>query len=459
MAISGFIFLIAFFGGLALAFIRHPTYGLYTYVAVFYLHPPSRWWGEFLPDLRWSLLAAVVTLVAALRLPHDASRPAWYSTRPAKLIIAFTAWIWLQNLWAMDKEMHLELSILYTKYILLFYLVYRLIQTPDQLRVFLLVHIAGCGYLGWLGYNVEVSGRLEGLGGPGIDEANALAMQLGTAVMIGAMMILAERKWRLWFCIAAMPFILNTIVLAGSRGAFLALLAGGFVLWYLRPAAHRKLFYGFAALGVVLMGMLAHEAFWERMGTMKAAVNEEEEMDTSAESRIHLIKSQWRMFLDHPLGGGHRATEVLSPDYLDQKYMSGPADQAEVRRRSSHNTFMSALVEQGLPGALLFGMMWLWCLRTVRSLRPADGAWSPQTAAMAAGVSGACAVLFVAGMFVDYLKAEVQTWLFALLAVLSCMAAQALEAKRQVVAQAQSPARPTPLRPARPAVEMRKLGR
>jgi hypothetical protein len=78
---------------------------------------------------------------------------------------------------------------------------------------------------------------------------------------------------------------------------------------------------------------------------------------------------------------------------------------------------------------------------------------------MAAGVGGALAVLFIAGMFVDYLKAEVQTWLFALLASLSCMAAQALEAKRQVAAQPQPPPRPAPLRPARPAVEMRKLGR
>ena len=366
MALSGFIFLIAYLSGLALAFIRRPIFGLYTYIAVFYVHPPSRWWGAFLPDLRWSLLAAIVTLIAIARLPADPARPPWHSTTPARLLIAFTAWIWIQNVWALDPVMHKELSVLYTKYVLLFYLVYRLVQTPEQLRVFLLVHLAGCAYLGLLGYLSPVSGRLEGVGGPGIDEANSLAMQLGTALIASAMVILVSRGWRFWFCLLATPFILNAIVLAGSRGAFLALVVAGLALWYLKPPTHRKTFYGLAALGLVLIGLLAHDAFWERMGTMKAAVDESEELDTSAESRLVLISAQWRMAAEHPLGAGHRGTEELSPLYLEEKYMSGTNDPDQVRRRSSHNTFMTVLVEQGVPGAVLFTMLWIWCLRAAK---------------------------------------------------------------------------------------------
>ena len=51
---TAIIFLLLFAGGLGLCLFRHPIYGLYTYVAVFYLHPPSRWWAAALPDLRWS---------------------------------------------------------------------------------------------------------------------------------------------------------------------------------------------------------------------------------------------------------------------------------------------------------------------------------------------------------------------------------------------------------------------
>jgi O-antigen ligase len=415
--ISGLIFLCVYLAGLALAVFRHPRFGLYTYVAVFYLHPPSRWWGALLPDLRWSLLAAAITLIATLRLREPdapSPRPPWHANRAAKILIAFTVWLWIQNIWALDPQMQLEISVLYTKYVVLFYLIYRLVRTPEEFLHFGLAHIVGCLYFGWLAFNMTVSGRLEGVGGPGVDEANALAMHLGTAVMMGAMLILAERKWRMWICLAAMPFILNTIVLAGSRGAFLALLVGGCMLWYLKPPAHRRLFYAYATLGVVLMLSLAHDTFWDRMGTMKAAVNEEQEMDTSAESRLVLVKAQWEMAKEHPLGAGHRGTEVLSPIYIEEKYMSQTAT-GEVGRRSSHNTFMSALVEQGVIGAILFLMLWAWVFRTLRRLKRHVG-WSPEMVARIAGVGGALTVVLIAGVFVDYLKAEVQIWLFALLA-------------------------------------------
>lgn len=411
MSLTGLAFLAAFFAGLGLAFVRHPIYGLYTYVAVFYLHPPSRWWGATLPDLRWALFAAAVTLLATLRLPPNKIRPAWYSTTPARILIIFTIWVWIQNLWAISPDQHLELSILYTKYILLFFLIYRLLETPEQIRDFLMVNLAGCGYLGWVAFTSPVSGRLEGVGGPGIDEANALAMQLGTAVMIGAMFMLVERKWRLWFCFATMPFVLNGIILSGSRSAFLAIVVSGLLLWYLKPRAHRTLFYGYAFLALILLGMLAHETFWERMGTMKAGVDESQEMDTSAESRIHLIYAQWEMAKAQPFGTGHRGTEVLSPFYLDEKYMSRTHDPNDTGQRSSHNTFMSALVEQGWFGAVLFTWLLLWWWKMVRAFKRREEHTPPPVAAMSASVSAALGVVFVAGMFVDYLKAEIMIWL------------------------------------------------
>ena len=75
MALTALAFLMLFFTGLVLAFAVHPRFGLYTYLAVFYLHPPSRWWGDMLPDIRWSLVAALVTLLAIARLPKVIGRP------------------------------------------------------------------------------------------------------------------------------------------------------------------------------------------------------------------------------------------------------------------------------------------------------------------------------------------------------------------------------------------------
>lgn len=426
MSLTGLAFVCAFFGAVFMAFTRRPIYGLYLYIAIFYLHPPSRWWGETLPDLRWSLFAAVVTMVAIMVKKPPTQRPPWYTTTPAKILMVFTVWFWLQNLWALAPEEHLEASVLFSKYILLFYLIYRLVETPQDIRDFLLVHVGGCLYLGWLAFGIDSAGRLEGVGGPGIGEANAFAMQMGTGAIAAGLIILSERGWPRWACILAAPLILNGIVLAGSRGAFLALVCSGVVIWMIKPREFRKGFYGFAVLGTVLFLMMANQEFWERMGTMEAAVDSPEEMDTSAASRFAIVAAQWEMAKSWPHGAGHRGTAMLSPAYLDPIYLTAdPKNPNATPRRSSHNTFMTALVEQGILGAILFVANWLWFWRTVNAQRKRAKReqWSPRDLAQLAALAGAAMMLLAAGMFVDYLKAEVQVWLFALLAARASMVA------------------------------------
>ncbi|HEY8507328.1 MAG TPA: O-antigen ligase family protein [Steroidobacteraceae bacterium] len=420
MSLTGAAFLLAFLGGLTLALWKHPRYGLWTYVAVFYIHPPSRWWGDLIPDLRWSLLAAAVTLVAALRLPAVRDRTSWLATAPGVGLILFTVWLWIQSFWALDPVEHHEACVLYTKFILLYYLVYRLVDSPGEMIGFLLVHVAGCVYLGVLAYFEGGSGRLEGVGGPGIDEANAFAMQLVTAIVPAAMIALVMPGWKRYAAIAAMPFMLNGIVLSGSRSGFLALATAGLALWYFKPKTHRGLFYAYAVLGVVLFGMVASQVFWERIGgTMEAVMNpEEKQLDNSAESRFALVEAQMQMVSDYPMGTGHRGTAVLSPDYLEEKYLSATVG-GEIRRRSSHSTFMSAFSEQGWPGAIWYIWMVLWSVATLLGLRRATRA--PEEAerrTLVAITAGVLAAILVAGLFVDYLKAEVQIWFWALLAAL-----------------------------------------
>lgn len=144
---------------------------------------------------------------------------------------------------------------------------------------------------------------------------------------------------------------------------------------------------------------------------MEAAVNKEETLDNSAEGRIVQMKAGLRMFASHPLGVGHRGFATLSPKYLDSIYLT------ESGARSSHNTFISTLVEQGLPGAILFSMLWLWVLKSCLLARRWANARRPllDVCMMAATCAG-LAVVFVGGQFADFLKTEVQVWLLAVLA-------------------------------------------
>jgi O-antigen ligase len=232
--------------------------------------------------------------------------------------------------------------------------------------------------------------------------------------------MLGGRGWVRWVCFLAMPFLLNTMVLSGSRGAFLGLLATGLALWYLKPLKHRKLFYAYAVLAVILFGMLVSTVFITRIDTIGAAAQQDADTDRSAASRMVIIKAQMQMAKRYPFGAGHRGTAVLSTQYLDDIWLSHSRVNGRLvtGQRSSHNTFMSAFVEQGIPGAVMWLWLWLWIALALRRAKErGTDADATERATLAAAIGGGLAMVFVAGQFVDYLKVEIQLWLLVLLVV------------------------------------------
>jgi O-antigen ligase len=418
MSVTSVVFLFGFVAALGLCVFRNPAWGLYTYLAVFYLDPPSRWWGQSFPDIRWSLVAAAVTLVSVFARKRNAAREPFLGQGLTWIFILYVAWMWIQTPFALSSE-HVTGAVLFTKYLILLYIIYQIADTPEQVRNFLLAHVMGCFYLGWLAFRTTAGGRLEGVGGPGIDDANAMSMHLGTGLVIGAMLLMTERRWRFWPVLLAMPFVLNGIVLGNSRGAVLGLLAGGVALFWLKPVKYRKEFILFGVLGGVLLLYLAHDAFWERLSSLTAS---EQNLDFSARSRTTIIAAQWQMFLDHPFGVGHAGTEALSRQYLPEEFLAvreGMTEETAVR--SSHNTFMSVLVDQGTPGVLLLFMLLAWAWRAIRLTTRRDQP-DPRTWGYATAIGAALMVAVVAGQFSPYLKAEVQYWCLGLLMSLAAAA-------------------------------------
>lgn len=415
MSITGYIFIAVFATVMWLAVFRSPLFGLYAYVAVFYLHPPSRWWGLSLPDVRWSLVAAGVTLLAIwIRQPPQIARSAWFKPTPAILMILFVIWFWISSLWALSDIDHSEAAVIVTKYVLVYYFFYRLLDTPDKVMTFLGANLLGCLYLGYLGYTQHVAGRLDGVGGPGINDSNTLGMHLAVGAIAGTMVALKHQGWRLYLAVISLAFSVNAMILTGSRGAFLGLVAGGLAVFALRPRAYRKKFYAFSVLGLLMIGALATQQYWDRVQTVEQATGEKEVTDNSIASRLAMMRAQLEMAKRYPMGTGHRGSAALSPQYLEYRFLSGGI------ARSSHNSFLTALVEQGIPGALLFIAMVVWVGRTMLRLRQLAGSQDDgvQTQLAVASIGGALTVALAAGLFADFSKYEVQVWLFALLASL-----------------------------------------
>lgn len=423
MSITAATFLAAFLGCLLLALVRSPIFGLYAYLATFYLHPVSRWWGAGLPDLRWSFIAALVTLVAVMRMPTSPQRPAWLASAAGRYLLLMSAWLWLQNAWAIGPEAHLDVSLLFTKYLVLFILMYRLLDTESSIWQFLRAHVLGCVYLGWLALTAPDSGRLDGVGGPGIAEANALAMHSGTGAFAAAALLFHGPAWSRAIGLLSLPLILNTIVQTESRGGFLAIAASGLLFLYFMPPRARRYGIALGVAGMVALLPAVPESFWERISTVRDVTQEEAEVDLSTQSRLVLMEAQIQMFTRYPHGAGHRGTAYLSPQYLSDEYLTfADNDPTKQRLRSSHNTFLTVLVEQGVPGVVLFATVLIWIARTLRAVRrdiAADESTGPQL--LLATTAATLSVVLIAGLFTDYFKAEVFVWGISLLAAIRAL--------------------------------------
>ncbi len=414
MSLTALLFMLCFAAGLGVCLFRHPVYGLYTYLAVFYLDAPTRWWGAGLPDLRWSFLAAAATFAGIIlrRRAIQASqvgRASWLSHSPIVLFGIYVIWMWIQWPWVLSEEDHLVGLNYFTKYLIVIFMIYKLVDSKERVRGFFLVNSVGCFYLGYLAFQTRVSGRLDGIGGPGIDDANSLGVQMAVVFFLAAAVYLVSKSRLKWVAAATLPFILNTIILSGSRGAFLATVVAGFVFFIFRPRKQIKKIVFYGVMGVALFFYVASETFWERMGTIGAAANRTEQIDKSADSRYVIIESQLLMVREYPFGGGRRATTVLSPLFIPIEF------HARQGGRSSHNTFMSALVDEGIPGFIIWlaitVLLGKYCLAIRRTARLADDAelgWL--NAATASGI----AVVVVGGLFFPLLAAEIFIWLLAI---------------------------------------------
>jgi O-antigen ligase len=416
MSLTGLLFLMFFAAGCFMALYRHPIYGLATYISVFYLHPPSRWWGATLPDLRWSLTAAAVTLLALILRARGGRRttPRLMGHGVMIAMLAYLLWIAAQLGWAMEPDMQVVLVSAYAKYIILMAIIYLSIESLKHLEIVLWAHVIGCVFLGWIAISDYVGGRFEGFGGPDINEANAGALQVVTGIVVAGALFLAG-AWRTKALIVAVaPLIVNALIVTVSRSGFIAAAVAGVIFNVLTAAPYKRFVKIASVLGIVLFVMLTNPDYWARMATIKVAGEQIEGTDTGA-GRKELLIAQWDMFLRHPMGCGHRCTATLSVQYLDDSLLTG---YGEDRQRASHNTAMSLLVEQGVPGGAFYAFLVWWTWRSVKRIRPRVSGEAGLGGQAFAAISASLAAIFVGDLFVDYLKFEARIWFLALLMVM-----------------------------------------
>jgi putative inorganic carbon (hco3(-)) transporter len=411
MSQTAFIWLSAYTASAFMAFVN-PAYGLFGYFLDYYAHPPLRWWGDELPDLRWSLIISLITLVGMLihqtKLPSV--KPESHQQAKWLILFVFTS-ILVTPTMAVMKGQSWDKTIEIIKLAILYFLISKTIRTKEHFHYLILIQIVGVFLWGWTAFDnpKRIDGRLTGIGGPDSIRDNGTAAHLLAVLPFIGVVFLEGKAWEKVICLVAAAFALNAFVLCNSRGAFLGLLLTGLYTPLITKGRLRKKMVVGLSMGAVLFYSLMDPEFIERQKTIQ---NYEE--DGSASSRLELWKGGLNLIKDHPLGVGGGGYDALSPVYAAEVV------EAYGNERTAHNTYILVASEWGLPGLFLFlaflisTICELHCLRKISPTTPDQTRLYIETYAIELGLIGVLA----AGIFTNRLYAEALYWLPAFAAVL-----------------------------------------
>jgi hypothetical protein len=408
MSLTAIFFLVAFSVGCTLAFVRHPVYGLMTYIATLYLDPTGQWWGnDLMPQFRWELLPAVITLLA-MAIHRGRGPSPLFRSGLFRGICVFIAWLVIQLPWTVSPTAQEHLLTIWSKFLVVSFMICGCVDSWKHLRLVLWSNVLGCTYMGWLAHSLYNGGRFGNFGLSSIQDANTGALVLVTGLLAAASLFLAANRPTKLALILAMGLMADGVIATVSREGFLELACGGLAFILFAPKEHRLRVIGASLLALCGFLALSPSYYWQRIDTVQYLGAKIQHVDTG-HSRVAIMKGQWQMFKEHPLGCGHECTQALSPQFIPSKYLTSSGV------RASHSTFMTMLVDQGIPGVLLYFVYLWWTFRTIKRVIPSARRAGGFPATILPGLIGILIAIPIGDIFGSFQKLEARVWFLSLL--------------------------------------------
>ncbi len=387
------------FAGTIGVFIFGPFLG----VAVYYLFAvlrPEHLWDWALPgNVRWSYLVAITTIIAALLAPLGHRRAAdahGTDARTARMssahavVLAFGMWVVITYGFARNRDVSYPYLIEYLKLLVMFTTAAIVIRTVRQLWVLMLV---ATGTVGYIAYEVNAlylfQGRLDifHTGYGGLDN-NGAGLMLAMGVPLCVFAWEGTRRWWRWPFLALIPLLIHAVLVSYSRGAMIALLAAG-PLIFLRSRQRRAMSIGAIVLALMLPIMAGREIRARFFSVT------DQNADASVQSRFDSWRAGLNIAIDHPFFGvGVRNANLLSHAYG-----------ADREGRTIHSQYLQIAADNGFVGLALYltaliAVSWHMA-RARRAIMGQADTEACQIRAVAAGVQCALAVFWVGAAFLS----------------------------------------------------------
>jgi len=349
MPLKTIVFIIAF-AVCTVGALFAPLLGVLGYVGHYILGPDRQWWEAPISHLgiRYSYTLAIATAIGIALNWRKLRFGRSLFTRHEWLILLFLSIVWFATITSEETVGRYTIvdhpSVKMTKVAIFALMLTHIVTTPRRLDALLWTLVVGSFLLGLQAYDTPyrqfTSGRLERVGGPDFTEANYLGAFCVAMLPIIGMQFFRSGWVGKGVALVAGAFTANAIVLTRSRGAMVGVVAGIVAAALTAPKRYRAPILGGLIVAVVGFLYLSDPQFLNRASTILA---EEEERDTSAQSRIELVWAGKEMLLDHPLGIGAGNWYQAIGRYLP-KYAKADA----------HNTYLKCACELGVPGIAVF---------------------------------------------------------------------------------------------------------
>lgn len=352
------LFIVCYFGGLATSLFQGAHWAFYIYQLVYFLNPEKRWWSAGIPFSKYSLITVIFLMLAYFiqskkynyHLNKFNNVPQFKWT--ILLLISYST----TYFFAINKHIHLDALIEFIKLFVVIAIAYKVLDTVKKLEYSIYTLIAGIAYLG---YEASLLGRDQygRIGRFGMIDAPDV--NVACAAMITSLPFLILYFWRgavikkvIMTIFGAV--IINALVLANSRGAFVGGAIGStYLIWEMLRSRFNIKFQRAMTIFLILGGLLSlsfvvDESFYERINTLSDIGDERK----SGSSRTKF----WLLAIDvskeYPMGAGARGFELLSPYYVPEEYF----DQGKTTK-AVHSVWFQALTELGYIGFFFFMML------------------------------------------------------------------------------------------------------
>jgi len=332
--------------------LRYPFYGLIGYMLVIFLRP-----GETLMIPNVAKVAAGACLISLIVKIIMEKRIAPWTAMTVTMLVFFAAVTasvvnayWLGQFFE-SWQYALRMVILYV-------LIVNLADAPHKWRnlglciLFLMSFLCVLAIKEYMTQGASEDFRTSGVTGGMFASANDFAQIIDMFLPFPILLFSYVKKTYQKLVFAGMTALgLMALVMTGSRGGFLGLMA---VLFVLTLRSSRKVLIIFMAVVIIGAGLIfAPSSYIDRIQSIT-----EYEQDQSASDRLDAWIVGLKMYLASPLTGIGAGC-----------FNAGSEEFGFDRDLVAHNTFVSVLAEMGTPGIVAFLLLFYYGFRASRRIR------------------------------------------------------------------------------------------